>query len=545
MLALRHKPVSAFCFLLLLPCLLFCSSDANAQESKNVYGPPVSAASNASESPNSKNSKENILNKILTDLSYRGKVADKMLETGIAGTLLNLSRYPTYSEAREAMIFWISKNPEKAADYAAMIYGGEKGNASPDANLGIGSFGNDYSVDEHGNIVHTIYNFSLSDGFMAKIKALNNAAADRTLSLENLSEAGRKLFEGSSAYQGRLESEFEAADGVYIGGSGKSRRNGFSGGFRPAKYSGSYDNIKINREAVDYESKRAGDLLALLRGNGGGPEGAEQYYSYAWKAYGNFTGYSSPLKSRKVITEKESFKLEQLRTDLRKALAGLSMQMMSLYAEEMSRSLNPSSAGYESMLSSLRRLIESIEEKLAYAGNQKDLSEITKKLSEAQAEFSALYMAYSVYSSAISIEKKAAETGFSCFADWALYKILSHLCPDIPFVRARADMKNFSKDIFSSLKKAASGNLKEAIEDGSIDALGSAVSAVREYSLKNRKQQYFFWGMFFRPFEIEIFMVKGRAVFKPSFPWMIFKLEKMNNKIPAMQNDSMPGGMPA
>ena len=540
----RHcKPAFVFCFFLLLPCLVFFSELANGQEDSGriVYGPAVSEASDAGTSPNAKNSKEKILNKILTDLSYRGKVADKMLESGIAGTLLNLSRYPTYSEAREAMIFWISKNPEKAADYAVMIQGSEKGNASPDSNLGIGSFGNDYSVDDHGNIVRTIYRFSLSDGFMSKIKALNNAAADRSLSLENLSEAGRKLFEGSSAYKGQLKSDFESAGGVYIGGGANGRRRGLSGDFRPAKYSGTYDNIKINRGAIDDESNRAGHLLALLRGNGGGPEGAEQYYSYAWKAYGNFAGYISPLKSRKVITEKEAVKLEQLRTDLRKALAGLSMQMMSLYAEEMSHSLNPSSAGYDSMLKSLRSLIESIEEKLVYAGNQKDLSEITKILSEAQAEFSALYMAYSVYSAAISIEKKAAETGFSCFTDWAIYKMLSYLSPQIPFVRARADIKNSSRDLSSSLEKAASGNLKDAIEDGRIDALSSAVSAVRAYSWQNKKHQYFFWGMLFRPFEIDISIVKDRAVFNPSFPWLIFKLEKMNNKIPAMQNDSMSG----
>jgi hypothetical protein len=546
------KPLAALSLVLLQAVFsLCCAFSAYAQPmedpfvGKPAYGVPVSEIK---ETGMDAGEKDKIISKIRTDLSYRGKIADKMLESGVAGTVVNLSGAPTYSEAREVVIRWITGNPEKAATYAIMLSGrsGESGSSPVQGvqgpGFGEGYGGKDYVVNGDGSIIRTVYKYSLSDTFLKRIKALTAAASDRSLSAENLADASRRLFEGTSPYQGTLKTDFDAVAGIEASAGGKRRKRGLSGSYRPAEYSGQYDNIKINRAALDNETSRAEQLLSAMRGNGKGPEGAEQYYAYAWKAYGNFAGYSSPLKSRKVITGKEADNLEQLRTDLRKALAGLSLKLMSLYTEELSRSLDDTAAGYDELRRAMRRLIEEIDEKLAEAGGLNDSVEITRILSEAQAAFSALYMAYSVYNTVFELGKQASGLGFSCLYDKMIFSLLSIMAPESPYIRVRNEAKGAVSRLSAVLKKAASGDIMEALEKGRVDNLRALLYEAEGYSMYNRKAQYYMWGMLFRPFEVEISVRKinnkGHAFFRPLFPWMNYHAEKMFRIAPASSVDN-------
>ena len=539
------KTLSAFAFALLQAVFSLCGAPCSYAQEQEPFaelpsGVPVSGIKAAGIDPSDK---EKVLNKLRTDLAYRGKIADKMLESGVAGTVVNLSGSPTYSEAREAVIHWITRNPEKAAAYAVMLSGkpGSDGTSSAQGvngpGYGVGYGGKDYVVNEDGSIIKTIYTYSLSNTFLKRIKALTAAASDRSLSAENLADAGRRLFEGTSPYQGTLETDFDAVAGIQTSAGGKGRKRSHSGGYRAARYSGQYDNIKINRAALDSETSRAEQLLSAMRGAGNGPEGAEQYYAYAWKAYSNFAGYSSPLKSRKVITGKEADSLEQLRTDLRKALAGLSLKLMSLYTEELSRSLDDTAAGYDELRKAMRRLIEEIDEKLAEAGGLNDSAEITRILSEAQAAFSALYMAYSVYNTVFELGKQASGLGFSCLYDKFVFSLLNIIAPESPYVRVRNEAKGAVSQLSAVLKKAASGDIMEALEKGRVDNLRALIDEAEEYSRRNREAQYYAWGILFRPFEIEITVKKinqkKHAFFRVAFPWMDYHAEKMLRLAPA------------
>lgn len=456
--------------------------------------------------------REKNLNKILTDLSYRGKLADKMLEADMAGDIVDLSKIKTYSEARELLIIWISNNPDKAVEYDLKLSGKT---AYDPLELYGGDLG-DVRVNDDGSITRTIYKYSLSDGFLAKIKELNEAATNKNLSVENLYESSRKLFEGSSPYTGTIHVDgLDNASSVYSGEKG----------FKSKEYTGKYDDIKINKTALAKEFSIAGNLLDSLRGDGKGPSGAEIYYSNAQKAYSNFSAVALSLKSRKVINQPEAENLEKHRTALRKSLAGLSLFLMSIYTENMSHSLTDERAdGYNAMRKSLRKLLENLDEKLMSAGETaNDINAITKIVNEAHAEFLKIYMSYSVYVATLSMEEQIYGIEFSCLYDYLSSAWLKKYFPGSPVVVLRENINNMKKDISNILALVADGNVKEALKDGKLDTIDRDIRLAKKYSLYNKAIQFYNWGILFRPITLQVSVANGKARFVPEFTYFDIK----------------------
>lgn len=457
--------------------------------------------------------KDEEVNKIVTSLFYRGEIADTMLETGFASTVVDISKARTYSEARAAVISWIANNPKKAADYSIMFSNGVKRK--------IG--GNDIEYNADGSITRTIYKYSLSDSFMAKIMELTAAASNKKLSAENLSDTSRNLFDGVSAYQDRLNTDFDSLL-VSADKSAGNRRERQYKDRKKAVYSGKYDDIKLNRAALEKETNRAEYLLASLRGSGKGPKGAEKFYAYAQQAYGNFAGYASPLKGRKIINEEEAKKLENYRAELRKALAGLSLRLMAVYSADMAGSLEDDNY-CAAMRISLIALAEKLNKKLEEAQSLDDLQAISNLLAEAQAEFSKKYMDYTAYKEAVSIEEKSKTLGFSCLADLFFFKLMSFINPHCRFVEARMETPKNSLAIKEAIaiSKGASQNI---LFNEALDKTKTILNEIKFYSAYSAYRQYLGWGILFRPYEIKAGFNGVRLMLRPYFPWFVFCSQK-------------------
>ncbi|MBO4556684.1 MAG: hypothetical protein J5706_07980, partial [Elusimicrobiales bacterium] len=469
------------------------------------------------------------------------------------GTYVDLSSYGSYSELKVAVLTWIMDNPKKASDYAVRMSGAgtvKGAGMSPEIKVtenGVESTGVEIRSD--GTVGRTKYKYYITDGFMSKIKALTAAASNPDSSPEEMIRAGRMMYDAGSSKTGKSSSISSPRDSGFFSSGGSSDAVDLSGtsyGRARSSYSGTYDDFKLNRAALEQETSRAERIISAFRGDGSGPKGAEQYFAHAWKAYGNFEGFVSPLKSRKVITSSESEKLEHLRADLRKSLAGLSLRLMSLYAEEMSRSIKDGDEGHAAMIKSLRRLISNLDSRLEEAGSTDDLQKISGILSLAGAEFSAFYMSYSVYSRASDLKKQAENLSFSCLYDKIMFAVLSRIAPGSPYVAARKNLKQSASKMTPVIEQSAAGNIDAAFSGGNMDVLNQALFAALDYSLSNRKAQYFSWGMIFRPFELNVIMRNGKPVFLPSFPWMVYKAEKQIKRLSEPSPSASPdGGRPS
>lgn len=529
---------------LALSVILFLPIFLHSQTSQTINAPIPSV--NADSSMSKKDIRKQVYNKILTDMFFRSQVAEKMIESGMIGSVIDLSGLHTYSEIKEAALLWIAANPERAADYAAQnmssggaSQGGQGGAAMPsgtakrEVNINVtekGVEGYGLFVAEDGSFTERKYKYHLTGNFLARIKALTAAASNNSSTPEEMVQTGRMMYDAAGAYNGEtMTGQVPKKSGLFKSGGGSSDAvdlRGSSYGSKKSVYSGKYDDFKLNRAALEQESSSAEMLISALRGDGSGPKGAEQYYAYAWKAFGNFEGFVSPLKSRKVITSSESEKLEQLRSDLRRSLAGLSLRLMSIYAEEMGKAINDDSSSSATMQKSLASLIADLDKMLLEAGSVRDLNQLSRMLAAANAKFYAAYMAHSVYSNAQYIKNKAFNVSFSCLYDKLIFSFLEKTLPESPYVKARKDLENSVDSLKISAEKAASGDVNGALSGGIIENAQENLVAVNKFSLYNRKAQYYSWGLFFRPFEIAIFIVKGKVVFKPVFPWTAYRLEK-------------------
>lgn len=509
-----NKPLKAAVAALLFAAV--ASYPLHGQETPNKKELPSAVSSVNSAA------KDQAYNELLKNVFYRGQVADKMIETGVAGSFIDLSKMKTQGQVKEAVIRWISQNLDKAAAYAVMV------NSTGASTDGMGSTsGAAISVDGDGNVTYTKYRYFFAGGFLSKIKDLADAASDPNASMERMVQAGRNMYDGSSS---RIKSSNARLAGTNPSdlGLGESGSGGVSigGNYTPATYKGEYDDFKMNKSAVAREASRAEKIISSLRGDGNGPKGAEQYYAYAQRAYGNFEGFVSPLKSRKVITEEESEKLERLRSDLRKSLAGLSMRLMAVYAEEMSKGLKDGYPGHSEMLDTLRKLIASLDAKLAEAAGTDDVGRISDILALAGAEFSSFYMSYSVYSDVASIKEKTSSLPFSCVYDKLMFMLLQKVFPESPYVQARKNIAAESAWLDAAMETAASGKAALVLSDPKMNSAQKSLSDATEFSEWNKRAQYFSWGMFFRPFEAMPISYGGRIYYKIIFPWHIYKVEK-------------------
>lgn len=423
-----------------------------------------------------------VKDRLLTSLFFRGELADKILEAGMAGRFVDLAGLETNAAAKGELLEWIKKNPAKAAE----VYLNMKGAGGR----------------LHDRIETREMEWKFNPDFLELIKALNAAAGSASVSRETLELAARRLYEGRQPETGGPE--------VRPGGPGQ----GGSGFF-----SIDYAAYRLNKAGLEREIAQAGDWLEAARGTGQRLE-IEGSYSAAFSLYREFIVAASALKGREAVTGDESRRLEELRLKLRLSLAALALRsrLSALAGAEAALKRSGAEPGAGELLLSLSRLKEKLE---AAAGRIEagvvGLKDLGREIGSAENDFAALYLRYSAYDGLLNLKKRASGPGFSCLYDYVFYRYLAAFFPGSAYPAARAELAAAAEALDAALRKAGSGDLSGAfsgLETGKVEA---AAAAVRSASSFNRGAQFYLWGLFFRPVEFKVSAVNGRASFLPAF----------------------------
>jgi hypothetical protein len=470
--------------MLLAALLCFCSAAA-AQE---VSPPPAATAADARAVDLAE-----IRDRILSSLGYRGELADKIIEAGMTEKLVELRGEHTYADARLALLEWIRRNPDAAARLALDLrHGGRPASAGGARSFAV---------------------WRVSDGFVAKVRALAAAAGGAGISPEELETAARRMYEGTGLSSGLIEA---LPGGVPGPGGGRPASAG------KAYYEGEYSDFKLDRSGLERELSGAEGLLKAMRGpSGRGPAGAEKAYAAAGARYADFVVAASALKGRAVLSAGESEGLERRRLGLRSGLAALALagreadaaKILSLLPREGAA---PGAGGMRGAAEALLGLLREYQERAA--SGQLPLKEQYALVRLGEEAFSAFYIKYSVYSGLLVLRAGAAEAGYSCLADFLLHGWLRRFHPESPYVRARRELAAAAPGLAAGLELAAQdpGAALERHSAGA-ESLARALAAVRAASARNRALQYFLWGAIFSPAEVKISASGGRAVFRPEF----------------------------
>ncbi|MDD5209250.1 MAG: hypothetical protein PHV36_07680 [Elusimicrobiales bacterium] len=424
-----------------------------------------------------------VKDRLLTSLFFRGELADKIMEAGMAGRFVNLDGVETNAGARSALLAWIHKNPAKAAE----VYLNMKGAGG----------------QLHDRIETREMDWKFNAKFLEVIKALNSAAGNSSVSREALELSARRLYEGE-------QSEAGGAPEVRAGGAGPAGNNFFSV---------NYAAYRLDKAGLQREILLAGAYLEAARGVGPRLE-IEGAYSAAFSLYSDFIVAASALKGRDAVTEQESARLEALRAKLRSALAALALRsrISALAAAAASLEKLGAEPGAKELLASVVRLKDRLEVSAArIEGGAEGLGGLGRLVNASEKDFAGLYLRYSAYEGLLGLKRRAAGSGFSCVYDYAFYSYLASFFPDTPYPRARAELAAAAAALDAALLKAGSGDLAEALSGVETAQVEAAAGAARSASRFNRGAQFFLWGLAFRPVEYKISVRGGRAFFFPAF----------------------------
>ncbi len=423
-----------------------------------------------------------VKDRLLTSLFFRGELADRIMEAGMAGRFVNLEGIETNAGARSALLAWIHKNPAKAAEVYLNMKGA--GGQLPD------------TLETRTSV------WEFNPKFLEVIKALNAAAGNSSVSREALELSARRLYEGQQAEAG-------GAPEVRAGGAGAAGNNFFSI---------NYAAYRLNKAGLQREILQAGSYLEAARGAGPRLE-IEGAYSAAFSLYSDFIVAASALKGREAVTERESARLEALRAKLRSALAALALRsrVSALAAAAASLEKLGAEPGAKELLAAVARLKDRLEVSAAgVEGGAGGLAGLGRLVNASENDFAALYLRYSAYDGLLSLKRRAASPGFSCLYDYAFYRYLAAFFPDAPYPGARAELAAAAGTLDAALLKAGSGDLAGAfsvVETARVEAAAATASSASSF---NRGAQFFLWGLAFRPVEYKISVRNGRALFFPA-----------------------------
>ena len=418
-----------------------------------------------------------VRDKLASSLFARGELADKIIDAGLAERFISLEGLETNADARLALIEWIRLNPGRAA------------------NTWLGLKGSGGKV--HTSIQTREMTWEFNPSFLAAIKALNAAAGSSSVSQEAMEMAARRLY-------GEAQLLDEAPAVVFGGARGK--------GGAAARLD--YADYRLDKAGLERELGRAGEWLAAARPRDGRDAGG--VYQAAFASYQDFVVAASALKGRAAISEREALRLEALRGRLRALLSAMALRARSSALQEAGAQLGGGAAA-AGLLAELQAAAGKLEALAARAAaGEVDLAELAGLVNAGEDAFAKLYMRYTVYDALENLRRRAAGTGFSCFNDYAVYRLQAAFVPGAPYPRALAELAAAAAPLEAALAGAASGDISAV---AGLDAAGleRSAAAVAAYSAHNRAVQFFSWGIIFRPVELKVLPGPGRPKFRPAF----------------------------
>lgn len=421
-----------------------------------------------------------VRDRLATSLFFRGELADKIMAAGQEATFVDTEGMETHAEVRGALLGWIRRNPDKAAQ--AWLH----------LKTGATSFPDKIELTE--------MTWKFNEGFIGMIKALSDAAGDRNVSSEELELASRRLYEGPQA---------EAAGPVVVSGVGAGAAAGGGAG-QPLNYA----DYKLNKAGLDKELAAAGAWLASARSAGAA---GRKFYGGAMAEYSAFLVAASALKGRSAITSEESRSLEARRRSLRGRLSALAMDERAYDLGKMAAVLRArGAANMAALAEAMAARFANTAARLAEEGAGPD--QLSAMAAAAEKDFSAFYLRYSVYNSIAGLRALAAPRGFSCFYDYAAWRYLAAFYPGAAYPKARAALAGALPVLEEALARADAGDFESAVGAAAPRAaeLKAAAALADSVSAFNRKAQFLLWGVLFRPAELRVRRSGGKNSFLPS-----------------------------
>lgn len=456
----------ALILLLLIP--LFCAAPAPAAAQEP---PPLNArADEARETED----------KLRTSLFFRGEAADLIISAGAAQRLVDTEGLGSYSELRSEVMRWISRNYRAAAELYLQLKGGS---ALPPQKV-------EYYHSE----------WTLNPGFLSLVRDLNAAAGSRAMPGEALEQAARRLYGGR---------EVEPGGGEVVAG-GRAAGGG--------TFAGEYSDYRLNRAGLEKEIAAAGAWLDAARGPGGrGHPGLEREFAAALAEYGAFVAAAAAVKGRSALNAFESKGLEARRAVLRGRLAGLALRARAADLEALTGAMGaagePGSLDLLAAASGLAGRLAAAAER-AEAGRT-PLSGLGAAVREAEGEYAAFYLRYTVYNALLQLKRGASGAAYSCLQDYLVHAWLARARPGAAYPRARALLAGAAARLDPALAAAGRGEAGAALDGlgAAAKELAAAAETVRRASAANRRMQFLQWGFLFRPVEYDAF--SRRAFFAP------------------------------
>ncbi|MCK4935946.1 MAG: hypothetical protein KAR84_03770 [Elusimicrobiales bacterium] len=435
---------------------------------------------------------DEIKNKILTNLFFRGEVADGFIDAKLYGEVLGDVSGKSYSEVREALIIWIHNNPDKAAEMYFNIYG-RKPEGKPK------------------KIKYNSLKGKLNSHFVQLVENLNASAKNFSLDDETLTIAGKRLFEGLL-----IKPDYA---------------NVHLPSFMPAKEEAreefDFADFKLNHALLEKETKNITLWVSALKNSvekkiyqeknskGYDREKIRAVYINAFRLYKKFIVRASSLKGRKNITAEESLKLEGERLLLRKNLTALQLLMeygrlnfQTKIFDEKYPDFAFLSSGSEETLKEILKSLNKIEE------GELGLKELNLSAAGIYSGVKNSTLKNDFYLWLLAFKKRGDDIRFSCVSDFLIFTYLKTLNPLPRYGALTLRLRKDSSKIEELLLKIKNGGEDEVfslmIQNSSgggdivntLERMSKSIKNINEYSLANKRVQKLFFDIVFNPFKI-------------------------------------------
>jgi len=467
-------------------CLDFEIKPVNVSEAADSATGPAAGQSHAEYA--------RLKDRIRISLFFRGELADKIMDAGLQKRLLKLSGLQSRASVREALLGWIKKNPDEAANlYFYLSRSGSPG-ALP------------------AEIKYSLHSWEITPRFLGLINALTAAAGNKKLADETLNLAAGRLFEGPQASP--------ESPGVEPGRSRTGEAGFFSGcaDYRLNRAGLEREMLKLRgwTDALREGFKTSGESLEASR-NIEAPSPRRRLLDETLAAYGAFAANVCALRSRSALTREESAGLEKERNYLRSKLAALTLLELAARVNGAARGLG----GEDAWLFEEAGVLSGSFEKAArnFEEGAAEPAEIARVLPEAGRACAGFCVRASAARSLLKLRARLDAAGFSCLYDYLSCWFLERFYPETAYARARGAMAGRASVLSRARRRLKLAGLEDTDGDleGEISAFSGSLEIVEKASAANRRAQFFLWGIFFRPVELEFSFSDGKLSFKPVF----------------------------
>ncbi|MEA3306415.1 MAG: hypothetical protein U9Q34_01350 [Elusimicrobiota bacterium] len=436
---------------------------------------------------------DEIKNKILTNLFFRGEVADGFIDAKLYGEILGDVSGKSFSKVREKLIIWIYNNPDKAAEMYFNIYG-QKFDKKP------------------GKIKYNDLKGKISPHFLKLIKNLEASAKNLSLDDESLTMAGRRLFEGFIAKTDYANVDLPS--------------------FKPLREKGpreefDFADFKLNQGLLERETKGISSWVLALKKNveekiyqekispGYDRERIRSLYVRTFRLYKTFIVRVSSLKGRANITAQESLRLERERLVLRRSLTSLQLLMEHGRLNAQTKTFNEKYPEFSFLDRGAKKILEEILNQLdQIEKGSVGLKELNLRANNTFSLIKNSTLKNNFYLWLFAFKKAGDDIKFSCASDFLVFSYLKTLNPLSRYVALKDQIQKDSSQLEQLLLKIKNGgedevfalmlDKSEAGGDiiGMLERMSSSLKSIAEYSAANKRVQRIVFDMVFNPFNI-------------------------------------------